>query len=453
MNWQMPWCRPVTPEECPLTLWFENQLEKGDKQVSCIRLNLIDFSEARSGEVHGSSGDAFIAALSAEPETIAELELAAGRFNKPAAESRGLPFLDPFENFEPYDAGIVIIDLAARIVMIDSTYSWPASISDADEEPHVLPLTDESDPSPRGSAGKEPTIYGIHYHNGEELTDVYLPYRIPDDWKFLSGVPEYKGERDERREARRNIVWSDARAVLFGNPLCRFIAEEILTAPDPEAEDLFTDIHARWLTTKRDDLDGRSPREVLLEKQDFIDFDLHSRQMQWSFTGECPPSLVPNAHAYRCGGFGTHEIVIYYDLVRLLLYACRERLRENRERFVEIEAPRLAHMMDLWLETPNDEYQHKPPGQVIEWERRRIPMAISGKEAMVDDNCPVCQAMAEDMGPYFWNLDSSGMEDRFEFSFHQTKEDFDAERREWEEFSRRHHEKSIFQKSMSMRMV
>jgi len=73
---------------------------------------------------------------------------------------------------------------------------------------------------------------------------------------------------------------------------------------------------------------------------------------------------------------------------------------------------------------------------VMEWERRRIPLAISGKEAMVDKDCPVCQAMAEDLELYFWHLDGSAMEDCFEFSFFKTREEWEAERRSWEEFSK-----------------
>src|SRR6185312_16046974 len=417
--------------------------------MSCVRLNLIDFNETVSGEVHGGVADSVIAALSAEPETIAELDLAVARFIKRDETSSLLKWLHAGENFEPYDAGIVIVDLAARIVMIDSTYSaGPEPISDSpiDEadlqmDQSASNLADDDDDDTAGPARKlwqrrTPPTYGIRYHNGEHLTDIYLPYRLPEDWKFLRGVPEYEGACIDRRAERKTIEWRDHRSVLFGEPLFTFLARELLTAANPEATDLFTEIHARWLVTTRSDLQGRTPREVLLEKMDFIDFDLHSRQLQWSFTGECPPSLLPTSHAYRYGGFGTHEVVIYYDLIRLLLSSCRERMRLEKDVSVSDESARLAKIANAWLEAVSDEYQHKAPGLVIEWERKRIPLAMSGKDAMVDDDCPVCQAMAEDLGPYFWHLDGSAMDDEFEFSFHKTKEDWEAERREWEEFSR-----------------
>jgi hypothetical protein len=79
-------------------------------------------------------------------------------------------------------------------------------------------------------------------------------------------------------------------------------------------------IHARWLMTPRDDLRGQSPREILLAKQEFIDFDLHTRALQWSVQSEGPPCLAEQSFAYRFAGFGTHECVVYYDLVRHLLW-------------------------------------------------------------------------------------------------------------------------------------
>src|SRR5687768_18026809 len=95
--------------------------------MSEIKLNLTDAQRTISGSIHGSVADACVAALSAEPETITELEAALARYQKPSGD------LSPFGWFrkstgidnEPWDAGIVIIDLAARIVAFESTYSRP----------------------------------------------------------------------------------------------------------------------------------------------------------------------------------------------------------------------------------------------------------------------------------------------------------------------------------------
>src|SRR5437879_8964110 len=98
---------------------------------------------------------------------------------------------------------------AARVVMIDSTYSAPAPIVEAcsddfaeqldlDVEQDFLLASDEADgydAAQMESGGEQdsPPTYGIFYHDGEKLTDVQLPYRLPDDWLFVNSVPEYKG--------------------------------------------------------------------------------------------------------------------------------------------------------------------------------------------------------------------------------------------------------------------
>src|SRR5687768_13277997 len=94
------------------------------------------------------------AALSAEPETIAELASALTRYIKPLDDH------SPFASFhssinganhpqldtEPWDAGIVVIDLAARIVASESIYSAPGPSGD------------------------------VHYHDGTASTDIHVHY-------------------------------------------------------------------------------------------------------------------------------------------------------------------------------------------------------------------------------------------------------------------------------------
>ena len=137
--------------------------------MSCIRLNLIDFSQIVSGDVHGSIGDAVIAALSAEPETIGELELAVGRFIKPIAGWSPFVSLHPGENFEPYDAGIVIVDLAARIIMLDSTYSAPMRLADSSGENRTEDSAEQIDSdADQDLFGK---LLAHFFHLGGDLVD------------------------------------------------------------------------------------------------------------------------------------------------------------------------------------------------------------------------------------------------------------------------------------------
>jgi hypothetical protein len=80
--------------------------------MSEIKLNLLDSRKSIIATVHGSVGDALVAALSADPKTNEELETALNSFHKceiiPASsvkryEERELDDL-------PYDAGVLVID-------------------------------------------------------------------------------------------------------------------------------------------------------------------------------------------------------------------------------------------------------------------------------------------------------------------------------------------------------
>lgn len=95
--------------------------------MSCIRLNITDQKQTTNGEAHGCFGDALVAALTAEPETVEELGLALARFIKPQSDLSPFAWFREGENFEPYDAGVVVIDLAARVVAVNSSYSQPSA--------------------------------------------------------------------------------------------------------------------------------------------------------------------------------------------------------------------------------------------------------------------------------------------------------------------------------------
>jgi hypothetical protein len=145
--------------------------------MSEIKLNLTDAQQTIYGTTHGSIGDACIAALSAAPETITELEIALERYLKPA---RYISLFGSFRtgseiDIEPWDAGIIVIDLAARIVASESSYSHPA---------------------PRGH---------VRYHDGECATAVSVLYRVPEDWLFLKSIHEYERLWRRRRQQRRAL--------------------------------------------------------------------------------------------------------------------------------------------------------------------------------------------------------------------------------------------------------
>jgi hypothetical protein len=160
----------------------------------------------------------------------------------------------------------------------------------------------------------------------------------------------------------------------------------------------------------------------LLAKREFIDRDLDDRCDQWSRLGECPPGLRRDSYAFRFAGFGTAEIVLYYDLVRELLHDCHKQIAARDSIDLVKETERLRRRQHVWLETPQEFLQGFSPAEVIERERQRLPLALSGEAAMVDCDCPLCQMMAES-GPVFWRIDDSHMDDDVAFSLDELPAD------------------------------
>lgn len=376
--------------------------------MSYIRTIIRDQSRTINGEVHGYFGDALVAALTAEPETVEELGSALARFVKPPSDSPPFGGFREGENYETYDAGIVVIDLAARVVVVDSSYSQPS----ADGSFRVQSdFVDE---------------------------DFDLPYRLSDEWLFVYSISEYESVCRRRCEETEERKPFDAREVLYGKPLLEFIAGECLAAGSSDDAELFTKIHAKWLMTGREDLAGKTPREVLLEKQEFIDFDLQSRELQWSFTKEAPPPLPLSSRAYRLSGFGTHECVVYYDLFRYLLHESLESLNAQGGQSADVSIEVLAELQTMWVEEPNVEFGARSRADIIEWERRRLPLIMSSRDIPIDEDCPLCVDLAEDFdNPGFWHLDGCNMDEDFAFSFYKTRGEFEEAERERQEFNRK----------------
>jgi hypothetical protein len=136
--------------------------------------------------------------------------------------------------------------------------------------------------------------------------------------------------------------------------------------------------------------------------------------------------------------------VIYYDLVRHLLWAIVQRSDFASGAFMtppgfENEIARLEELKYQWLEQPQEDYSHRTPAILIDNERRRLPIALTAEEMIIDPDCPACQIMAQDTlegGPGFWHLDGSHMEDEFAFSWVRTPKEWQEElirRKEFDE--------------------
>ena len=450
--------------------------------MSEIKLNLLDSHTLLTATVHGSVGDALVAALSAEPETIDELETALKRFEKcesiPASSLRRQE-RGPIDE-EPWDAGIMVIDLPARMVASESTYSQPTRKGEVD------------------------------YHDGTNSTGFPLRYLLSDDWLFSRSIENYRALFSQRIKEREACAPFDTRSILYGEPLHRFIVENVQLLDTTKKRkrkqhrEAVVDIHRRWLMTPRDELNGQSVREILFAKRALIDVDIESRICQWSYFLEEPPSLSEDSNAYRFAGYGTHEWIMYYDLVRFLIWTAVDLKTDLESHATQLlsshsskassvlttrtqvssaftpssmekpdaasppEIDRLSHEVHYgtafpfnnksettnveliayladqqlqWLSNPHHEFDGYIPEQVIDNERRRRPEAMTGRSMVVDEDCYCCKMMGDEseagLGIYFCHFDSCNMEDEFAFSACATLEEWKAQQRRYEEWSRK----------------
>jgi hypothetical protein len=393
--------------------------------MSETRLVIVDSETIHEGTIHASIADRCVAALSAEPENFAELQAALIRyFNDPEALA-GLRRSTDVRT-ERCDAGIVIIDLAARVIACESTYSQPVA---------------------------EGTV---NYHDGRAATDIPIRYRIPDLWQIVESIELYLEAAAAGRIRRAATPPLDARRVLYGRPLLEFIVAQAMTRffPQSDQEDEWPEIidrqareiHALWLLTPRSDLKGQAPRDVLLARLDFVECDLDSRELQWSILLEAPPCLTRDSHAYRFAGFGRHENVMYYDLVRYLI-CCAIDFRQSHGAAeipagddLEPQTARLEQIKQEWLETPGPDSGGRAPVNIIESERCRLPLALQPSELLIDDDCPLCvmsaQEAAAGISIGFQHFDGSHMDEDFAFSFYQTRKEWEEENRRREAFDR-----------------
>lgn len=393
--------------------------------MSYVNLVVRERDRDWSGHMHGSSADRAIAALSADPVTLDELEAAVARFEQPVGGRKFFAGLRPGLDDRHYDAGLVVIDLCARLIASDSTYSFASR------------------------EGSET------FHNGQHATETPVGFHLADDWHIAEEGFDWRGRAERRRAERLARPDIDSRDVFYGQPLLEHIARscfelarvglpESPTRHDgrPMAEyEAIRTAHADWLMTPRDDLGGRSPRQVFFEGKGHVSRDLHDRMMFWTDFNRPAPPVSRESHAYRYAGFGTHELVVYYYLVRGLFWACWSDIAKpptgDLESYLTAEIPRLAGFQEAWLDWANPEFSGHKARSIIDNERRRMPEGGDPHDHIVDADCPCCQMMAELPGVSFWGLDGCNMDGDFAFEiYRETREEWEAEQREYEEFSR-----------------
>jgi hypothetical protein len=328
-----------------------------------------------------------IAALAAEPSTLFELEIAFGRF---------IPGLD----FSWFSDQVRTTDESGKHLLID----LPSKMVCASPEFAKI--------FPRGE------VTSSLEKDGSEFP---VRFWISEEWGFTDSQTLFSEEVERRRKDFALKTRCDFRETLYGRELSKFLTSRF-------DGDLIS-CHKEWLVTERADLQGRTPREILLEHQDRVDFDLYSRELQWSFLGSCPPLIPIDSEAFRYAGFGTHEYVIYYDLVRHML----KNFTADVDEMEEVKAK--------WLESPDIEGSSRVPAEIIESERKRLPLEATASEMMIDEDCPICQMMLSEFEtPTFMHLDSSHFDEDYVFSSYRTKDEWLKNQLEWAEFNQRFEE-------------
>ncbi len=368
--------------------------------MSEIRVVVCDEQGVWSGVLHGSTGDRLIAALGADPTTMAELARSLRQFEhhplgdvvpglslaKSRDKDSGQDELDAF------DAGILWIDLDARLVFLNSTYSHWARCGQ------------------------------VSYHNGCYQTDKKLRYSLGDDWKFVSSFDQLE-RMAQKRKTKLASRFFDARRILYGDPLFHFIADRIQAEIDEcggevddydSIQEIFSDIHIQWLMTERSELHGKSPRSWMVEHLDHIEACLECTRENWSILERPPMGVSTTSHAYSFSGAGYHEWIVYYDYVRHLIAKCwhwtLHSKEDRRQGAIVPMSGRLAWESQRWLHEPIVELSGRTPWGIIDRERQRLPEVNSPEDAIIDCDCPLCVMMAEIGGVSFWYMDDSHMD-------------------------------------------
>ena len=150
---------------------------------------------------------------------------------------------------------------------------------------------------------------------------------------------------------------------------------------------------------------------------------------------------------------GREEICVYFDLCRELIVAgwdwCSERDDRGADNRMDDLSKLKAFLTAVKTRWLRESFEGgSPPRFIIECSRRRVPrgsgvaiVGIDEREAeqhVVDCDCPVCEMIADGMfGVGFTSIDGHHLEldDEFAFSLCETQEEWEQQRREYEEFA------------------
>jgi hypothetical protein len=425
---------------------------------------VADESQTLAGVIDQEDAWLLLAALSADPESLEEVEAAIAHYRTEAGcgaamggkgelglETLGMQIQTA--RVDPSGCDLAI-DLPGRTVVVSRL--WVQSCGESVQRPGSTKTRDRID-----DGLKMLRAGAVLVDRMGQDRPVRLPYHIDPRWELRIGGNDWDRTVLQRRALAAQDPIASFRRILYGSAMRQFLAEELwnLTTSRQESsrdtmggshdaadllggpqgkEEAISLIHQKWLLRRREDLGCRSPRQVMTETIGAVDAMMEDRQIVWSATSRQPASVPRASRAFREALFGSNEWILYYDLVRCLLELGWQWIEGSLEELeqqgrstqqppsstrLEVEPKTLeglARWMEqlqrCWMEDPQPHLLDRSPREVIERERRRLPDAVPvDHQAWFSCDCPMCQWMKEENAITFWRMDECHMEDAYAF--------------------------------------
>ncbi|MCA9168754.1 MAG: hypothetical protein KDB23_13860, partial [Planctomycetales bacterium] len=240
------------------------------------------------------------------------------------------------------------------------------------------------------------------------------------------------------------------RDILWGPPFVRYVADQLLAAylrmrlqhgPERSKQIYYEKIgiHRDWLMTPRDDLHGKTPREILHAGKDWH-MTLVDRQYYLGYGDEFP--LPDEFSTLPQSPIGYREFIMYFDGCRELLDWGWQWLDDNAEvaqltNAADLLGEELSNFLTSWLARPLDGLDWLSAAKVIECDFRRVPVLRHGGHQPIDPDCPICEMLAANhREPTRIDFDGHQLEldDEFAFSTTSDREEWNLEHGNWDDF-------------------
>lgn len=436
-----------------------------------INLRVKDSERSWTGRVRREIASSLIATLSADPHNLEELCNASARFIDPVRLPKGLKEAAKTRTDAP--ASSHAPGPVTREHSVNSNEESNAHRAAGPRSDVCLDLSRFTVICPQGekaAKGDVPYLGPTGRHGS-------IAYSLHDRW--LVGKDEAQVERWLNSESRQEFARHKLplRDVLYGPPMLQFVvtsSEQLIAKIGRSAADqhrairrraagkqmtdeqrkadrrfwdakalepdyqagiwdgctpdtryqIAADVHAAWWVHSLDQFGGATVQQLITRDLFHVDGDLARRSDQWLAFDVQPAALRASDWAYRHMSFGTHEVSVYFSLVRfLILKYINERCKvaSKLPDDVDMRVKWLHIQQELWLDEPDaEEPTPLTPRHIIESERLRIPLAE--EPGIFDCDCPLCHMLADDVKLVFICFDGHHMEQVYPFSLDDWEE-------------------------------